>query len=165
MPNFAPCCGSCPGLWPPEQCQPFWETRTSRLAWVDMRGMEDDVGLPCKSIHNFSPATRHCMTFFSWVLHCKVGCCWDGGGGRTQPPPTLSNGSVSWGAWAQFEALLLEELDVEATAVPEVPEEATDLRMWGMRKGSLASWCTSIRSSLRYTRQRLIKACGGETGG
>lgn len=52
-------------------------------------------------------------------------------------------------ATAQFEALLLDELDVEATAMPEVPEEATDLRMWGMRKGSLASWCTSMRSSLR----------------
>lgn len=43
----------------------------------------------------------------------------------------------------------MEELDVEATAVPTVPEEATDLRMWGMRKGSLDSWCTSMRSSLR----------------
>lgn len=29
-----------------------------------------------------------------------------------------------------------------------------------MRKGSLASWCTSMRSSFRYTRQRLIKAWG-----
>lgn len=52
-------------------------------------------------------------------------------------------------ASAQFEALLLDELDVEATAMPKVPEEATDLRMCGMRKGSLASWCTSMRSSLR----------------
>lgn len=69
--------------------------------------------------------------------------------GGTQPKPTLSNRSVTSGAWAQFEALLLEELDVEAMAMPEVPEEATDLRMCGMRKGSLASWCTSIRSSLR----------------
>lgn len=43
----------------------------------------------------------------------------------------------------------MEELDVEATAMPEVPEEDTDLRMWGMRKGSLANWCTSMRSSLR----------------
>ena len=50
---------------------------------------------------------------------------------------------------AQFEALLLEELEVDAMAVPEPPEEATDLRIWGMRKGSLASWCTSMRSSLR----------------
>lgn len=58
----------------------------------------------------------------------------------------------------------MEELDVEATAMPEVPEDATDLRMCGMRKGSLASWCTSIRSSFRYTRQRLIKAwISGET--
>lgn len=49
----------------------------------------------------------------------------------------------------QFEALLLDELDVDATAMPDVPDDATDLRMWGMRKGSLASWCTSMRSSLR----------------
>lgn len=68
------------------------------------------------------------------------------------PSPTpqfQKDQSVSRLTQAQFEALLLEELDVEATAVPEVPEEATDLRMWGMRKGSLASWCTSMRSSLR----------------
>ena len=50
---------------------------------------------------------------------------------------------------AQFEALLFEELEVDAMAVPEPTEEATDLRIWGMRKGSLASWCTSMRSSLR----------------
>lgn len=50
---------------------------------------------------------------------------------------------------AQFEALLLEEVEVEATAMPEVTEEATDLRMWGIRKGSLDSWWTSMRSSLR----------------
>lgn len=90
---------------------------------------------------------------------------WDAAGavGRSRPPrpfaPTqpTTNSSKRFGqsvkrrgvATAQFEALLLDELDVEATAMPEVPEEATDLRMWGMRKGSLASWCTSMRSSLR----------------
>lgn len=30
---------------------------------------------------------------------------------------------------AQFEALLLEELEVEGIAVPEAPDVATDLRM------------------------------------
>ena len=60
--------------------------------------------------------------------------------------------------------LLLEELEVEATAVPDDPEKFTDLRMCGMRKGSLANWCTSMRSSLRYTRQRLINACGQHRG-
>lgn len=33
----------------------------------------------------------------------------------------------------------MDELEVEATAMPKVPEEATDLRMCGMRNGSLAS--------------------------
>lgn len=42
-------------------------------------------------------------------------------------PPALLKCSVT--SAAQFEALLLEELDVEAMAMLEVPEEATDFRM------------------------------------
>lgn len=45
------------------------------------------------------------------------------------PHPTLSNGRVILEVRAQFEELLLEELDVEATAMPAPPEDATDLRM------------------------------------
>lgn len=82
---------------------------------------------------------------------------WDAVGPPFAPTQPTTNSSKRFSqsvkrrgvATAQFEALLLDELDVEATAMPEVPEEATDLRMWGMRKGSLASWCTSMRSSLR----------------
>lgn len=78
----------------PRTMSPFWERErtTGRLGWVDMRGRKGDVGLPSKPVHDFSPTPCHRLTFFSWVLHGKVGCCWDGG---TQPPPTLSNGSVS----------------------------------------------------------------------
>lgn len=50
------------------------------------------------------------------------------------PPPTTAPTTpallqCSVTSAAQFEALLLEELDVEATAMLEVPEEATDFRM------------------------------------
>lgn len=79
---------------------------------------------------------------------------WGDFGGDYCPTPVLSDAKASLNVfvkvyWIQLEALLLEELEVEATAVPAVPEKLTDFRMWGMRKGSLDNWCTSIRSSLR----------------
>lgn len=96
-------------------------------------------------VHDFSP-TPYCHR----LRHGEVGCCWSGGTQSAPVAPTqpTTNSSKRFSqsvkrrgvATAQFEALLLDELDVEATAMPEVPEEATDLRMWGMRKGSLASW-------------------------
>ncbi|KAG7279094.1 hypothetical protein CRUP_004037 [Coryphaenoides rupestris] len=56
-----------------------------------------------------------------------------GGGGLSSVSHEGGRGlaqSVSHdGAEAQFEALLLEELEVEATAGPEPPPDATDLRM------------------------------------
>lgn len=78
---------------------------------------------------------------------------------NTKPGSLCSNHTGKDGRGSQFEALLLDELEVEATAVLELPVVATDLRMWGSRKGSLASWWTSIRSSLRYTKHRRMKAC------
>lgn len=47
---------------------------------------------------------------------------------RSAPIRTSKDG---WGS--QFEALLLEELEVEATAMLELPVAATDLRMCGRR--------------------------------
>lgn len=44
------------------------------------------------------------------------------------PPPPVYVLSQVFGE-SQLEALLLEELDVEATAMLELPEEPTDLRM------------------------------------
>lgn len=83
---------------------------------------------------------------------------------NTKPGSVCSNYTGVGGRGSQFEALLLDELDVEATAVLELPVVATDLRMWGSRKGSLASWWTSIRSSFRYTKHRRMKACNSRHG-
>lgn len=55
---------------------------------------------------------------------------------------------------------MLEEGGVGGAVSPAMckfPEEF-DLLMCGRRYGSLASWCTSNRSSFRYAKQRLIKA-------
>lgn len=58
---------------------------------------------------------------------------------------------------AQIEVLLFDDPDVEATTPGLVLD--TDFLIWGIRYGSLASSWTSIRSSLRYARQRRINAC------
>lgn len=83
--------------------------------------------------------------WFLWDTAWQGGVLWDGGrlvSGLSPIQPTLPFNSVSLSvsrAWPQLEALLLDELEVEAMAMPEAPEVATDFLMWGIRKGSLAS--------------------------
>lgn len=69
-----------------------------------------------------------------YLGHCRAG--W---GEYEAPLSLLQIRQVQMGKSSQFEALLLEELEVEATAVLELPVVATDLRMCGSRKGSLAN--------------------------
>lgn len=54
-------------------------------------------------------------------------------GGAKGPLTLLRMKTSEDGRDAQFEALLLEELEVEAMAVLELPVAATDLRMCGRR--------------------------------
>lgn len=55
----------------------------------------------------------------------------EGRGKSTTPPPPIE--TIKDGQDVQFEALLLEELEVEAIAMLELPVAATDLRMCGRR--------------------------------
>lgn len=48
---------------------------------------------------------------------------------NTKPGSLCSNHTSKDGWGSQFEALLLDELEVEATAVLELPVVATDLRI------------------------------------
>lgn len=81
------------------------------------------------------------MSFPSLSVPFLLLPCLVGRGCQTPPPVHCREG---WGnstnlssfnqnkqgmEWSQFEALLLEELDVEAMAMLELPVAATDLRM------------------------------------
>lgn len=55
------------------------------------------------------------------------------GVGQKHPTRSAPIRTSEDGRGSQFEALLLEELEVEATAMLELPVAATDLRMCGRR--------------------------------
>lgn len=92
-------------------------------------------------VHDFSPTPRRHLTTSPLTPHQPVGSSWrrrdarqEGGGHRTPASPRslkemIQPVQVLRVRGAQFEALLLEELDVEATAIPDEPDDATDLRM------------------------------------
>lgn len=96
VPNLAPCCVSCPGLWPPEQCHLFekggqvgWGEWTWEGWWVTWV-----VSLPNPSMTSHPP-----LAVVGPVSPGLFIARWDAvGRGDTRwchPHPTLSNGSVS----------------------------------------------------------------------